>query len=157
MTKDDEAGDGESVATLQTLIRTRMAEEGWSYADLERLSGGRVSKPRWQQLGSGIPQKRFPDPETMEAIAEIFGYDRATVLHAAAATVGYSIQRSGALLAHLLPSGTEMLSQRTQDAVLTMLRAVVADTVEFQRQLEQARGEAGEGGSDPPTLRALDQ
>jgi len=129
VTEDDpSSGDG-GVMTLPQLVRARMAERGWSYSDLERRSGRALSRGRWQQLGSGVPQKKFPDPASLIVIAAVLEVDITTIVLAAAHTVGLDVRHEGGDLAHLLPAGTERLSDRSRDAILTLIRAAVADTV----------------------------
>ncbi|WP_181778964.1 hypothetical protein [Pseudonocardia pini] len=142
------------MATLQVLIGTRMAEREWSYSDLERRSRGALTKGRWQQLAKGVDLRRLPAPDSIMVIAEVLEVEPTTVLLAAAASVGIPVRRTGSILAHLLPTGTEMLSQRTQDAVLNMLRAVVSDAVDAQRRIDEAEGRS-EPGNGPRGLRAL--
>ncbi len=55
--------------------------------------------------------------------------DITTIVLAAAHTVGLDVRHEGGDLAHLLPAGTERLSDRTRDAILTLIRAAIADTV----------------------------
>jgi hypothetical protein len=113
--------------TLQQLIRSHMDARGWSYSDLERQSGHALSRGRWQQLGSGVQQKRFPDPASLSIIAQVLEVDVTTVVLAAAQAVGLDVGRAGGSLAHLLPPGTERLSERMRDALLMVIRASVAD------------------------------
>lgn len=146
LTNEDETGDGEAVATLQVLIRTCMAEHDWTYGDLERRSRGELSRQRWQHYGSGAPLQRLPAPESLQLIADTLGVDDTTVLLAAGATVGLRVRRSGSTFAHLLPSGLDLLSQRTQESILALIRAVVADASAQQS-----------GHEDETSLRAMDQ
>ncbi len=104
-----------------------MDERGWSYADLERRSEHALSRGRWQQLGSGVRQRKFPDPASIEVIARVLDVDVTTVVLAAAQAVGLDAHLRGSDLAHLLPTGTEQLSERMRDAILTLIRAAVAD------------------------------
>jgi hypothetical protein len=119
--------DGPSL-TLHQLIRSRMEAHGWSYSDLERQSGRALSRGRWQQLGSGVQQKRFPDPASLLVIAQVLEFDITTVVLAAAQAVGLAVTPAGGDLAHLLPAGTDRLSERMRDAILMVIRAAVADS-----------------------------
>jgi hypothetical protein len=125
----DLPGNSVPSPTLQELVRTRTDEHGWSYSDLERRSGRSLSRGRWQQLGSGVPQRKFPDPTSLEIIAAVLDVDVTTVVLAAARTVGLDTRQQGSGLAHLLPPGTDRLSTRTRDALLTVIRAAVADAI----------------------------
>ena len=123
----DSTRDGVPSLTLHQLIRSRMDERGWSYADLERRSDHALSRGRWQQLGSGVRQRKFPDPASIVVIATVLDVDVTTVVLAAAQAVGLDAHLRGSDLAHLLPTGTERLSERMRDAILTLIRAAVAD------------------------------
>jgi hypothetical protein len=105
-----------------------MEAHGWSYADLEKLSGRALSRGRWQQLGSGVQQKKFPDPTSLLVIAQVLEVDITTVVLAAAQAVGLAVTPAGGDLAHLLPPGTHRLSDRMRDAILMVIRAGVADS-----------------------------
>ncbi len=122
--------DGPPSLTLHELIRSRMDAQGWSYSDLERRSEGALSRGRWQQLGSGVPQKKFPDPASLLVIAQVFDLDVTTVVLAAARAVGLAVAPAGGGLAHLLPPGTDRLSGRMRDAILMLIRAGVAESAE---------------------------
>jgi hypothetical protein len=119
---------GGPVLTLHQLIRDRMAERGWSYTDLERRSDHALTRGRWQQLGSGLRQKKFPDPASLTVIARVLEVDITTVVLATAQALGLDARREGSDLAHLLPAETDRLSERMRDAILTLIRAAVADT-----------------------------
>ncbi|GAA3221249.1 hypothetical protein GCM10017691_06150 [Pseudonocardia petroleophila] len=116
--------------TLSALIRSRMVEHGWSYTDLENRSGHALTRGRWQQLGSGTPQKRFPDPASLSVIATVLDVDVTTVVLAAARAVGLDVRTQGSALAALLPEGTERLPDVMRDAILTLIRAAVADVAQ---------------------------
>lgn len=105
-----------------------MEERGWSYTDLERRSDHALTRGRWQQLGSGVRQKKFPDPASLAVIAQVLEVDITTVVLAAAQAVGLDVRLQGSDLAHLLPAGTDRLSERMRDAILTLVRAAVAET-----------------------------
>jgi hypothetical protein len=150
LTDQETAGEVEAVATLQSLIRTRMADDQVSYGDLARRSGDRLSRQRWQHYGSGEPLTSFPTPETLLTIAETLGVDVTTVVLAAAATVGLPVRRSGSTFAALLPDGMDRLPERTQEGLLTLVRGLVADAV-------TAAGNGQDAGGDETSLSAMDQ
>lgn len=127
MTENDQIAHGKSVLSLADLIRARMREHGWSYRDLERHSGRVLTRGRWQQLGSGGPQKKFPDPASLTAIAGALQLDITLVVLAAAQGVGLAVQHPGSDLARLLPPGTEQLSEQMRNAILTMISAAIAE------------------------------
>lgn len=126
---DDPTGRSERPLTLAQLIRSRMTEHGWSYTDLEQMSAHALSRGRWQQLGSGVQQKKFPDPASLKVIAAVLEIDVTTVVLAAAQTLGLNAHARGSDLANLLPPGTERLSEPIRDAILTLIRAAVSDAV----------------------------
>jgi hypothetical protein len=123
----DPTGEGAPSPTLHQLIRSHMEAQGWSYSDLERRSDRALSRGRWQQLGSGVPQKKFPDPTSLIVIAQVLEVDITTVVLAAAQAVGLDARPRDSGLARLLPPGTDQLSERMQDAILTLIRAAVAE------------------------------
>lgn len=120
-------GPGGRGPTLSHLIRARMVERGWSYADLEQRSAQALSRGRWQQLGSGAEQRKFPDPASLTVIASVLEVDITTAVLAAARTLGLDTNTRGSDLANLLPAGTERLSAPIRDAILTLIRAAVSD------------------------------
>lgn len=129
LTDDEATADGVAVFNLQTLIRARIDERGWSYSDLERLAGGRLTKGRWHQLATGIRMERFPEPDTINLLAEVLAVDATAVVLATAATLGIPVRPRGPALAQLLPSGTDNLSDQMRDAVLAIIRAAVAESL----------------------------
>jgi hypothetical protein len=104
-----------------------MHERGWSYSDLERASDRALTRGRWQQLGSGVPQRKFPEPGSLTVIAQVLEVDMTTVVLAAARSLGLEVGRRGAELAHLLPVHTDRISERMRDAILTLIRSAVAE------------------------------
>ncbi|WP_214400863.1 hypothetical protein [Pseudonocardia lacus] len=131
-------GESSSAPTLRQLIRSRMAERGWSYADLERESGRALSRGRWQQLGSADAQHKFPNPESLTIIAQVLQIDVTSVVLAAARAVGLPVAVQTSELANLLPAGTERLSAPMRDAILGLVRAAVAEAA-----ADPVRGEVG--------------
>ena len=123
----DPAGVVISQLSLHQLIRSRMDARGWSYSDLERRSDRALSRGRWQQLGSGVPQRKFPDPISLTVIARVLDVDITTVVLAAAQAVGLEVRPRTSDLGALLPPGTDLLSERMRDAILALVRAAVAD------------------------------
>jgi hypothetical protein len=132
----------EPASDLHDLVRTSMQARGWSYSDLQRASGGALTRGRWQQLGSGVPQRKFPDPASLTIIAEVLQVDITTVVLAAARSVGLDVNRQGAELSRLLPERTELLPGRMRDAILTLIRAAVAEA-DADRSAEVARPGSG--------------
>ncbi len=129
MTAEDATGDGDDVLNLQQLVRARMDERGWGYADLARRSGDRLTRGRWQQIGTGVRLTKFPDPLSLQAMADALEVDVTTVILAAARTLGLDAHRRASDFAQLLPNGTDRLSQPMQDALLTIIRAAVLESL----------------------------
>ena len=127
VSEDDPTSADDPVLPLDVLIRSRMRERGWSYSDLERASGRALTRGRWQQLGSGLRQRKFPDPESLTAIAQVLEIDITSVVLAAARTLGLDVRRPGTGLSQLLPAEAAHLSARMRDAVLALIRAAVSD------------------------------
>lgn len=128
MTDQGLTNHGDDVLTLQALIRARMDDTGWTYADLAYRSNGALTKGRWQQLGAGRI-RAFPEPASLSRIAEVLEVDVTAVVLAAAQSLGIDARRRGPDLAQLLPAGTDRLSERMRDSILTLIRAAVAETL----------------------------
>lgn len=150
MTDSTPTGDGDQVPTLQQLIRSRMDQHGWSYADLAKQSGDRLTRSRWQQLGTGTRMKSWPEPATVRIVVETLGFDYATVVLAAAKSLELPVDRRGTLLSQLLPAGTDLLSDEVVDGVLALLRSLVADAL--QREDLGGTTRAGEDRTDGPLV-----
>lgn len=131
MTDEHENPDGTDVLTLQELIRARMDERGWSYGYLERqanrTTGVGLSRSRWQQLGTARRMTEFPEPATLQHIADVLELDITTVLLATGASLEMQVRPRGSMFGQLLPAGVDELSQRMRDGLLTITRAAVAE------------------------------
>lgn len=166
MTDPTQAADGDQVPTdqvptLSALIAARRRATGWSYRDLERESGGRLTSGRWQQLGAGRPSgggqppARFPlERDSIIAVAEVLGVSVTTVLLAAGASMDLDVRIDQPLMTQLFPRGTDLLTPRTQDAIVALVRAVVADRLERDQEAHRDDDEGRMVGfdlSDAPT------
>ncbi len=127
MPEEEQCASGNPALSLDGLIRAGMRERGWSYSDLERASVRALTRGRWQQLGSGVPQRKFPDPSSLTVIADVLEVDITTVVLAAARSVGLDVRTHGTDLAHLLSTLTERLSERMRAAILSLVRAAVIE------------------------------
>lgn len=154
MTDNHLTGDGEPVITLQQLIRARMDERGWSYGDLETRSDGRLTKGRWQQLGSGTRLRSFPEPHSMQVMADVLEVDITSILLAAAQSLGLDARRRGSELAQLLPAGTDLLSPQMRDIVLSLIRALVAERLANSDDSE-GFDHAGQGAYEWPKSQSV--
>ena len=142
MSEDGPSTRIDHVLPLDALIRSRMEDRGWSYSDLARRSGQALTRGRWQQLGSGLQQRKFPDPSSLTVIADALEIDITTVVLGAARTLGLNVRPNGAGMSQLLPDQTERLSPRMRDAVLAVIRAAVADTLRGDDAVDLARLDA---------------
>jgi hypothetical protein len=141
VSEDEPRANHDPGSSLHDLIRACMRERGWSYSDLERASGRALTRGRWQQLGSGVRQRKFPDPSSLTVISQVLEVDITTVVLAASRSVGLDVRTRGTDLAHLLPALTERLSERMRDAILTLVRAAVAEA--------RADDDSDVAGADP--------
>lgn len=128
MSENGPRANNDSALSLHALIRACMKERGWSYSDLERASDRALTRGRWQQLGSGAAQRKFPGPASLTVIAQVLEVDITTVVLAAARGVGLDVRSRGTDLGHLLPALTERLSERMRHAILSLVQAALAET-----------------------------
>lgn len=138
------------VPTLDELIAERKRLRGFSYTDLENRAGSVISRQRWQQLGTGVRIKEFPEPATLEAMAKALDVDVAEVVLAAARSIGLDVKRGAhSDLAARLPSTADRLTEVQRDAIVTLVRSIT----EVQHELEVAtqQGTPGEKGEDQKT------
>lgn len=158
MRGSEPASQSHSVPTLADLIQARRAERGWSYRILADRADHVFSAQRWQQLGTGVRIKEFPEPATIQAMADALEVDVASVVLAAAASIGLPVERRQSELAAMLPSNADDLTEEQRDAVLAVIRAMTpkethhgAGTEEEQEPRTQARStehsSEGRGGS----------
>lgn len=145
MSEDRPSTPIDPVSPLDVLIRSRMEDRGWSYTDLARRSGQALTRGRWQQLGSGVQQRKFPDPTSLKAIADTLEVDITTVVLGAARTLGLNVRPNGAGMSQLLPDQTDRLSPRMRDAILAVIRAAVADTLGADDNADLGRLDALDG------------
>lgn len=138
---------------LAELIRRRLDENGWDYADMAAAIGDQLTKKRLEQLGGGRRVKEFPEPRTLILIAEALEVPPAAVVLAAARTVGIDARTDADELADLLPPGTHRLPGRIRVAVAALIRAVVSET---PAETPAKRGTAGAADTaHPPGSQAV--
>ncbi|QTF81751.1 hypothetical protein SEA_BEEGEE_48 [Gordonia phage BeeGee] len=114
-----------TVPTLSELITERKTLRGFSYADLENRADAVITRQRWQQLGTGVRIKEFPEPATIEAMAAALDVDVAEVVLAAARSIGLNVQRGAQSdLAARLPYSADKLTPVQQDAIVTLVRSI---------------------------------
>jgi hypothetical protein len=129
-----------------------MAERGWNYPELARRSGGALTAGRWQQLGTGVRQKRVPEYDSIIAMARALEVDEMTVYLAVGKSIGIAVTWHGSMFAQLLPTGVDLLSPQMQEALLQMIRVAVADTAKAEDRREGG-GTAGRAEMDEPPDR----
>lgn len=133
------------VPTLEELISTRKAERGWSYAALADRANGALSAQRWQQLGTGVRIKEFPEPATLRAMAEALDMNISAVVLSAARSTGLDVKNDMPILAQQLPAAANLLEPDVRNAIVALVRAMTKglndDEVEDAEPGTQARGE----------------
>jgi transcriptional regulator with XRE-family HTH domain len=138
------------VPTLEELISTRKAERGWSYAALADRAGGVLSAQRWQQLGTGVRIKEFPEPATLRAMAEALDMNISAVVLSAARSTGLEVKNELPILAQQLPASANSLEPDVRNAIVALVRAITKGQAndEDQEPGTEARGEelGGAGG-----------
>jgi hypothetical protein len=128
LTERDLTGDGDTVLPLHQLIQMRRDERGWSYDQLAHRSNGKLTKSRWQQLGTQVRMKEFPERATLKLMADVLEMDETTIVLSVASSLGIDVRlRGGPMFAQLLPAGTDLLDARMRDAILGIIRAAVAE------------------------------
>ncbi|WP_043778173.1 helix-turn-helix transcriptional regulator [Rhodococcus sp. JVH1] len=110
--------------TLADLISARKSERGWSYQQLAGRANDVVSRQRWQQLGTGVRIKEFPEPTTIQAIADALEVDVTLVVLSVARSIGFAVRTQDSSLAAMLPPGADELNEEQRDAVLAVVRAM---------------------------------
>jgi hypothetical protein len=141
------------VPTLADLISARKSDRGWSYQQLAGRANDVVSRQRWQQLGTGVRIKEFPEPTTIQAIADALEVDVTLVVLSVARSIGFEVRTQDSSLAAMLPPGADELNEEQRDAVLAVVRAmaprrtagVTNDTNEEPRQEEGGQEQRGTG------------
>ena len=139
LTDRDPAGDGGHVLTLQELIQSRRDERGWSYADLAHRTDHKLTRGRWQQLGTHVRMRAFPDPDNIPLIADALEVDQTTVVLAVARSLNLEVRWRGPDLAQLMPAGTDQLSTPVRDAILAVIRATVSEAIARRSDEESPR------------------
>lgn len=138
MPVNDEVSQSQSVPTLADLIQARRADRGWSYRVLADRASHVFTAQRWQQLGTGVRIKEFPEPATIQAMADALEVDVASVVLAAAASIGLPVERRQSELAAMLPSTADALTEEQRDAVLAVIRAMTPKETKDGRTEEVA-------------------
>lgn len=122
---DSNGEDQPQPVDLATLIASLKGD--LSYEDLATRSGGVVTRQTWHALAN--PRRRkanLPDPPTIEAVARAFGIPVRTVVLAAATSVGLDVGSAEVRFADRLPPSVDELGDVEREALLTLVRALVA-------------------------------
>lgn len=110
--------------TLADLIQRRKAARGWSYREIAARGNDVISAQRWQQLGTGVRLREFPEPSTLAGMADALEVDVSAVLLATAKSLGLDVRRHQSELATMLPSSAGELTPDQRDAVLAVVKAM---------------------------------
>ena len=125
MQASDGTADDSGVPTLAELITEQKAFRGYSYRTLEARADSVITAQRWQQLGTGVRIKEFPEPATLQAMANALGVDVTAVVMAAARSIGLPVRRvAESDLAAMLPQSASLLTTDQRDAILAVVRSI---------------------------------
>lgn len=113
--------DRSEVLPLQDLIP---GTDDMSLADLEARSDGLISRARWGKWRNGI-MIEFPEPATLEHIADTLNLDVTTVVLACAKQLGLDVQLRRNRLETRLPPRAADLSDEQIQAVLSVVNAMI--------------------------------
>lgn len=106
---------------IAELIRIGKADR--SYEQLARDCGGQPTAARLQQIATK-PVRTFPDPPTIRGLSKGLRVTEATVVLAAAESLGLDVRRSASRLVSLLPAGVDRLTDEQVDAVLSVVHSM---------------------------------
>lgn len=135
--------DNSSVPTLANLITNRKRDRGLSYAELAAKTDYVVTRQRFQQLATSVRMKEFPEPATLAAIAAALEVDVALVVLATAESIGLSVDMGmSSELALMLPASAKRLTIDQRNALLALVRSIVAVDPVAGNEPEDSRGVA---------------
>lgn len=138
-------GDSRAMPTISDLLNAYRDRTGHSYDEMARRTNDEMRGSRIQQLTVNKPAvKAFPDARTVELLSQLLEVPIATTVLAFASSLGLSVRDSAPTLAQILPPGTDNLTPQDRDAILAVIRQLVA-----------ARNAAGHGTPDLSRLQAL--
>lgn len=123
---EDTRGGGEShdVPDIAALLIAYRDRTGQSYDDMERRTGDVIKSARLHNMVRE-PQRNFPEPRTLEALASLLQLPVATVVLAFARTLGLPVTDRSTRLAQSLPPGTDELTDEDRDAILAVTRQLI--------------------------------
>lgn len=112
--------DADRVPDLKALIQQHLDRTGDSAAALAAKMGGhRQTVSTW--FGGQI--RTWPRPDTLQAFANVTGYDLALVVLATARTMGLPVSGPSAL-ASALPTAARQLTAQQQRAIISVIEAM---------------------------------
>lgn len=130
--------DGDGDLTLPELIRSLKGER--TYKDLEAASGGTIKAQRWNQFANGDRLNEFPEPRTLESMADTLPCAIEVVILACARSVGIDVHRRQSRFVDMLPPSVDELSERSKSALLNMARTL-SDAEKGYEENKQHYGE----------------
>lgn len=157
MQASDGTADDSGVPTLAELITEQKAFRGYSYRTLEARADSVITAQRWQQLGTGVRIKEFPEPATLQAMANALGVDVTAVVMAAARSIGLPVRRvAESDLAAMLPQSASLLTTDQRDAILAVVRSITRGATHAERTADpdpqaKAEGTPNKAGSGEKT------
>lgn len=110
--------------SLGALITARRKALSLTYDGLVERAGNALSRQRWQQLGTDTRVNEFPEPKTLQLIADTIDVSVDRVILATAVTLGVDIPDHRSTFATLLPPNADQLTDEQRDAVLAVIRAM---------------------------------
>lgn len=132
---------------LAELIQSHKGDR--TFAELQRDCGDYPSDKRLQQLATQ-PQKNFPDPPTIQALAQGLRVPEVVVVLAAAETLGIDTRRATPALLDRLPAGVDLLSEDQVRAIVDIARTFIdANQVHDIERSAWDRAVANRGGYPP--------
>lgn len=108
---------------LQDLILLMKGDR--TYRGLEDSTGGVVKSQRWNQLANRQRINEFPEPRTIQAMADALNVNAEVVLLSFARNLGLDVGRSRSRFADLLPPMVDKLTDKQRDAILAVIRAMI--------------------------------
>lgn len=120
--------DSLSVPTLAEFIKIEKGRTGVSYRELEARSNSTISAQRWQQLGTGVRMKEFPEPTTLEAMATALNVDVTKLVLASARSLGLDVREGATFYGH--PSDAHSPIERLEEVNVDLPRISLRDLKE---------------------------
>lgn len=114
--------DGHGDLTLPELIRSLKGDR--TYKDLEAASDGIIKAQRWNQFANGERLNEYPEPRTLQAIADALPCQLDVVVFACSRSVGLDVHNRKSRFVDMLPPSVDELSERSKSALLNMARTL---------------------------------